>query len=73
MTVCGVSRETGIAEYGVVITGVLDDDSLSCGGWAGGAPRASRPTLAVVMSMREPGYAWLSGEVPHADVEVVGW
>jgi N-methylhydantoinase B len=72
MTVRWVSRETAIADYGVVITVELDDDSLSQGGAANDPARASRPAPAEDIYVRGPGCACLSGEVLHAGVEVVG-
>jgi hypothetical protein len=72
MTVRGVSGEAGIADYGVVIIGDLDDDWLSCDGASNDATRPSRPALAEVISVRGSAYACLSGDVPHAEVEVVG-
>jgi hypothetical protein len=72
MTVRGLSGQAGIADYGVVSTEEPDEDSLSYD-WAANDPtRASRPALAEVTSVRGSDYACLSGDVPHADVEVVG-
>jgi N-methylhydantoinase B len=71
MTVRGVSREAAIDDYGVVITGELDGDSLSYDSAATDAARASRPAPAEVLD-RGSGYAGLSGGVSYADVAVVG-
>jgi hypothetical protein len=71
MTVCGVSGEAGIADYGVVSTAELDD-SLSYEWVANDPGCASGPALAEVISVQEPEYGCASGYVPHADVEVVG-
>jgi hypothetical protein len=60
--VAGVARGRDRRQWGV-ITGELDDDSLSYDGAANDPTRASWPALAEVI---------LSGDVPHADVEVVG-
>jgi N-methylhydantoinase B len=72
MTVRGVSRGAGIADYGLVLTGELDDDSLSYDGAATDGARASQPALAEVVFDWRSGYVRLSGDVSHADVEVVG-
>ena len=73
MTVHGVSRETAIADNGVVLTDDLDDDdSVSYDPAATDAARASGPAPAEVFSDRGLGYARLSGGVSYADVYVVG-
>lgn len=72
MTVCRVSREAGIADYGVVLTGELDDGPLSYNGAAMDAARASRPALVEVFFDWGSGCVRLSGDVSHADVDVVG-
>jgi hypothetical protein len=70
MTVFGVSREAGIADYGLVLTAELDDASPSYNGAAVEAARASRPVLAEVVDWRS-GCVRLSGDVSHADVGLV--
>ena len=72
MTVRGVSREAAIADYGLVLTGVLDEDLVSRDAAATDAARATRPALAEVFFDRGPGYARLCGGVPYADVDAVG-
>jgi N-methylhydantoinase B len=72
MTVCGVSREAAIADYGVVLTGDPDEDLVSYDAAATDAARATRPALAEVFFDRGPGYARLSGGVSYADVDAVG-
>jgi N-methylhydantoinase B len=72
MTVCGVSREAAIADYGVVLTGEPDEDLVSCDAAATDAARATRLALAEVFFGRGPGYARLCGGVSYADVDVVG-
>jgi N-methylhydantoinase B len=72
MSVRGVSREAAIADYGVVLTGRLDDDLVSYDAAATDAARATRPALAEGLFDRGPGRARLCGGVWHADVDVVG-
>jgi N-methylhydantoinase B len=55
----------------VVLTGSLDDDSLSHDDTATAAERASRPAPTDVFFDRGPGYARLSGGADHADVDVL--
>ena len=66
-----VSPEAALADYGVVLTGSLDDDSLSYDDAATAAERASRPAPTDVFFDRGPGYARLSGGADHADVDVL--
>jgi N-methylhydantoinase B len=66
-----VSVEAALASYGVVLTGSLDDDSLSYDDAATSAERASRPAPSDVFFDRGPGYARLSGGPEHADVDVL--
>jgi N-methylhydantoinase B len=72
MTVCGVSREAVIADYGVVLTGEPDEDLVSYDAAATDAARATRPALAEVFFDWGPGHARLSGGVSYADVDAVG-
>ena len=67
-----MSREAAIADYGVVFTAELDDDSLSHDAATANAARASRPGPAGVFFDRGPGYARLPGGASYADVDVVG-
>ena len=66
-----VSPEAALADYGVVLTGSLDDDSLSFDEAATRADRASRPPASAAFFDRGPGYARLSGGAGHADVDVI--
>ncbi|HEY5248972.1 MAG TPA: hypothetical protein VIJ15_11065 [Dermatophilaceae bacterium] len=68
----GLSREAAIADYGVVLTGELDDDSLSHDAATTNAARASRPGPAGVFFESGPGFARLPGGASYADVDVVG-
>jgi len=72
MTARGVSREAAIADYGVVLTGRLDDDLVSYDAAATDAARAPRLALAEVFFDRGPGDARLSGGVSCAGVDAVG-
>jgi hypothetical protein len=71
-TVRGVLREAAIADYGVVLTGRLDDDVVSCDAAATDAACATRPALAEAVFDRGPGRAPLCGGAGYADGEVVG-
>ena len=64
-----VSPEAALASYGVVLTGSLDDDSLSFDEQATAAERARRPAPTDVFFDRGPGYASLSGGASAADVD----
>ena len=66
-----VSPEAALADYGVVLTGSLDDDSLAYDDAATAAERASRPAPSEVFFDRGPGYARLSGGADHAEVDVL--
>jgi len=66
-----VSAEAALADYGVVLTGSLDDDTLSHDATATTAERASRPAPTDVFFDRGPGYARLSGGAAHADVDLL--
>jgi len=72
MSVRGLSREAAIADYGVVLTGRLDDDVVSYNAAATDVAHATRPTLAEALFDRGPGHAQLCGGVWYADVDVVG-
>ena len=65
-----VSPEAALADYGVVLAGSLDDDSLSYDEAATTAERASRGADEAFFD-RGPGYARLSGGADHADVDVL--
>ncbi len=56
-----VSPEAALADYGVVLTGSLDDDSLAYDEAATAAERAARPAPSEAFFDRGPGYARLSG------------
>jgi N-methylhydantoinase B len=64
-----VSPEAALADYGVVLTGSLDDDSLGHDAAATTAERASRPEPTEAFFDRGPGYARLAGGSPSADVD----
>ena len=66
-----VSPEAALADYGVVLTGSLDDDTLDHDDDATAAERASRPAPTDVFFDRGPGYARLSGGPEHAEVDVL--
>jgi cytidylate kinase len=71
-SVCRLSREAGIADHGVMLTGKLDDETLSYNGAAMDAARASRLTLAGVFLNEGSGCVRLSGNASYADVNRVG-
>ncbi len=67
-----VSPEAALADYGVVLTGSLDDDTL--GVRRGRDRAAARPAAAATAPEqaffhRGPGYAQLSGGAEVADVD----
>jgi N-methylhydantoinase B len=66
-----VSPEAALADYGVVLSGSLDDDSLAYDDAATASERAARPASSEVFFDRGPGYARLSGGADHADVDVL--
>jgi len=66
-----VSPEAALADYGVVLTGSIDDDSLSYDDAATALERASRPAPSGVFFDRGPGYARLSGGAEHAEVDML--
>lgn len=66
-----MSREAGIADDGVVLTGELDHDLASHDATARDAAGASRPAPAEVFFDRGPGHVRLSGRVFSADVGMV--
>ena len=55
-----VSPEAALADYGVVLTGSLDDDSLGHDADATAAERAGRPAASEAFFDRGPGYARLA-------------
>ncbi|MDQ6522499.1 hydantoinase B/oxoprolinase family protein [Nocardioides sp. LHD-245] len=68
-----VSPEAALADYGVVLTGSLDDDSLSYDAAATEAERSGRPAPATEDAFfdRGPGYGTLSGGAAAAAVDVL--
>ena len=66
-----VSPEAALADYGVVLTGSLDDDSLSYDEAATVAERAGRPEPSEAFFDRGPGYARLAGGAAYAEVDLV--
>lgn len=66
-----MSREAGIADDGVVLTGELDHDLVSHDAAATDAAGASRQALAEVFFDRGPRHVRLAGRVSSADVGVV--
>ena len=66
-----VSPEAALADYGVVLTGSLDDDSLAYDERATADERGARPEPTEVFFDRGPGYARLSGGAEHAEVDVL--
>ena len=67
-----VSPEAALADYGVVLTGSLDDDSLGFDADATRAERESRPAASEAFFDRGPGYARLADGAAHAEVDLVG-
>ena len=65
-----VSPAAALADYGVVLTGSVDDDSLGYDEAATARERASREPADVFFD-RGPGYARLSGGAVAADVDRV--
>src|SRR6476619_6725274 len=55
-----VSPEAALADYGVVLTGSLDDDSLGHDAEATAAERSARPAGSEAFFDRGPGYAQLA-------------
>ena len=66
-----VSQESAFTDFGVVLTGSLDDDTLDHLPEATAAERASRPNPAGAFFDRGPGYAALSGGEQAAAVDFV--
>ncbi|MBD8868621.1 hydantoinase B/oxoprolinase family protein [Nocardioides donggukensis] len=65
-----VSPEAALADYGVVLTGSRDDDTLGFDAEATAAKRSSRHGPAEAFFDRGPGYATLAGGAAHAAVDV---
>ncbi|AIY19779.2 N-methylhydantoinase B [Pimelobacter simplex] len=68
-----VSAEAALADYGVVLTGSLDDDTLGYDAAATATERAGRPAPAEddVFFDRGPGYGTLSGGATAAAVDTL--
>jgi N-methylhydantoinase B len=67
---CKVSPEAALADYGVVLTGAVEDDSLGFDAEATAAERVARPATGPAFFDRGPGYGRLAGGAAHADVDV---
>jgi N-methylhydantoinase B len=65
-----VSPEAALADYGVVLTGSLADDTLGHDEAATAAERAGRPPADEAFFDRGPGYARLAGGATHADLDL---
>src|SRR5215203_3767532 len=63
-----VSPEAALGDYGVVLTGSLDDDSLSYDEAATTAERGARPAPSEAFFDRGPGYARLADGAAYAEV-----
>ncbi|WP_296603572.1 hydantoinase B/oxoprolinase family protein [Nocardioides sp.] len=66
-----VSPEAALADYGVVLTGSLDDESLAYDEQATAAERAARPAASEAFFDRGPGYAQLAAGAAHAEVDLL--
>ncbi len=66
-----VSPGAALADYGVVLTGSVEDDSLSYDAAATAAERSARPAPDPAFFDRGPGYARLAGGASHADVDTL--
>jgi N-methylhydantoinase B len=64
-----VSPAAAYDDYGVVLTGSLEDNTLGFDAGATAAQRAGRPAASEAFFDRGPGYARLSGGATHADVD----
>ncbi|MFP5068997.1 hydantoinase B/oxoprolinase family protein [Pseudonocardia nantongensis] len=67
-----VSPEAAFADYGVVLTGSLDDDTLAHDATATATERAGRSAWSKTDDAffdRGPGYAALAAGAPHAEVD----
>ncbi len=64
-----VSPEAALADYGVVLVGSTDDDTLGYDAEATTAERSGRPAPDAAFFDRGPGYARLSGGATHAEVD----
>nr|MDQ6934670.1 hydantoinase B/oxoprolinase family protein [Actinomycetota bacterium] len=66
-----VSPVAASAEYGVVLTGSLEDDSLGYDEAATVAQRAAQSVAPEAFFDRGPGYARLAGGAPYPEVDVL--
>ena len=66
-----MSPEAALADYGVVLTGSLDDDSLGHDADATAAERSARPAGSEAFFDRGPGYARLAEGAVYAAVDLV--
>jgi len=66
-----VSPEAALADYGVILTGSLEDDTLGYDEQATAAERASRPAPSEAFFDRGPGYARLAAGAAYAEVDLV--
>ncbi|MEV7429836.1 hydantoinase B/oxoprolinase family protein [Nocardioides sp. NPDC092400] len=64
-----VSPAAALADYGVVLTGSVDDDTLSYDAEATTAERAGRPEPVDAFFDRGPGYGTLAGGAASAEVD----
>ncbi|MGK2876262.1 MAG: hydantoinase B/oxoprolinase family protein [Nocardioides sp.] len=64
-----VSPTAALSAYGVVLTGSLEDDSLSYDAQATAEQRSGRKVSGEVMFDRGPGYAELSGGIPFPEYD----
>jgi N-methylhydantoinase B len=65
-----VSPEAALAEYGVVLTGTVDDGDLSFDEDATAAERAGRARSDEVFFDRGPGFARLADGAAYAEVDL---
>jgi N-methylhydantoinase B len=65
-----VSAESALTDYGVVLTGSVDDDDLGYDEAATATERARRSRSTEAFFDRGPGYARLSGGAAFAQVDV---
>jgi N-methylhydantoinase B len=64
-----VSPEAALADYGVVLTGSVDDGTVAYDVAATAAERSSRPAPSEAFFDRGPGYAALAGGAVSAEVD----